>query len=123
MSLNTLAGFTSILALTAVICSLATALAFAGVLAFAADVSGLTSTLAFAIVLALTRVFSCVGIDEIVYGRACYIGRACGIRPHRNGTGEEPGNCRSGDDRFRWFHDTIFFRDLGLDLLGFVRQE
>src|ERR1700731_4695863 len=92
MSLNTLAGFTSILPLTAV-------------------VSGLTSTLAFAIVLALTRVFSCVGIDKIVNGRACYIGGARGIRPHCNGTGEEPGNCCSGDHRFRWFHDTISFRD------------
>jgi hypothetical protein len=111
MSLNTLAGFTSILPLTAAICSLATALAFTGVLAFAAVVSGLTSTLAFAIVLALTRVFSCVGIDKIVNGRACYIGGARGIRPHCNGTGEEPGNCCSGDHRFRWFHDTISFRD------------
>jgi hypothetical protein len=112
MSLNTLAGFTSILALTAVICGLATALAFAGVLAFAAVVSGLTSALAFAIVLPLTRVFSCVGIDEIVNGRACYIGSARGIRPHCSGTGEEPGNCRSGNDRFRWFHDN-FFSGLG----------
>ena len=112
MSLNTLAGFTSILALTAVICSLATALAFAGVLAFAAVVSGLTSALAFAIVLPLTRVFSCVGIDEIVNGRACYIESARGIRPHCSGTGEEPGNCRSGNDRFRWFHDN-FFSGLG----------
>jgi hypothetical protein len=87
MWLNALAGFASILALTAAICSFATALAFARVLAFAAVVSGLTSALALTIVLPFTRVFSGVGIDEIVNGRTCYIGSARGKRSHRNGTG------------------------------------
>jgi hypothetical protein len=109
MWLNAFAGFASILALTAAICSLATALTFARVLAFAAVVSGLTSALALTIVLAFTRVFSCVGIDEIVNGSACYVGSARSIRAHCNGTGEEPGNGRSSDNRFRWFHGTISF--------------
>jgi hypothetical protein len=85
--LNAFAGFASVLALTAAICSLATALAFARVLAFAAVVSGLTSALAFTIVLAFARVFSGVGIDEIVNGSACYLASADGIRSHCNGTG------------------------------------
>ena len=109
MSLNTLAGFTSILPLTAAISSLATALAFTGVLAFAAVVSGLTSTLAFAIVLTFAGVFSRIGIDEIVNGSACHIRSARGIRPHSNGPGEEPGDGSSGDDRLRWFHGTVSF--------------
>jgi hypothetical protein len=124
MSLNAFTGFTPVLTLTAAaVRSLATAFAFARVLAFAAVISGLTAALALAIVLAFARVFSCVRIDEIVNGGTGNIGSACGIRPHGDGTGEEPGNCRSGDDCFRWFHGRVFFRDSGLDLLSFVRQE
>jgi hypothetical protein len=123
MLLSAFAGFTPVLAFAAAVCCLATALAFAGVLAFAAVVSGLTAALALTIVLTFARVLPCIGVDEVMNGSACYMGSARGIRSHCNGTGEEPGNCRSGDDRFRWFHGTISFRDLGLDLLGFVRQE
>ena len=112
MLLSAFAGFTPVLALAAAVCCLATTLTFAGVLAFAAVVSGLASALALTIVLAFTRVFSCVGLDEIVNGNACYMGSASSICSHCNGTGEEPGNCRSGDDRFRWFHGTISSRDL-----------
>jgi len=123
MLLSTFAGFTPVLALAAAVCCLATALTFAGVLAFAAVVSGLTAALALTIVLTFARVLPCIGIDEVMNGSAYYMGSARGIRSHCNGTGEEPGDCRSGDDRFRWFHGTISFRDLGLDLLDFVRQE
>ena len=122
--LSAFAGFTPVLAFAAAVCScLATALTFAGVLALTAVISGLTAALALTIVLTFARVLPCIGIDEVMNGSACYLGSACGIRSHCNGTGKEPGDCRSGDDRFRWFHGTISFRDLGLDLLGFVRQE
>ena len=121
--LNAFAGFTPVLAFAAAVCCLATALAFAGVLAFAAVVSGLTAALALTIVLTFARVFSCIGIGETMYGSAYCIGGARSICPHSDGPGEEPGDCRSSDDRFGWFHGTIFFRVSGFDFLSFRKQE
>jgi hypothetical protein len=67
--------------------------------------------LTLTIVLTFARVFSGVGIDEIVNERACCIGCARSICTHSDGTGQKAGNCRSRDDRFRWVHEMIFFRD------------
>jgi len=118
MLLNAFAGFTPVLAFAAAVCCLAPALTFARVLAFAAVVSGLTAAFALTIVLTLARVFSGIGIDEIMYGSAYRIGGARSICPHSDGTGEEPGDCRSGDDRFGWFHGTISFWVSGFDFLS-----
>jgi hypothetical protein len=107
--LNALAGLAAVLAFTAVVGCLATALTFAGILSLAAVVSGLAAALTLTIVLTFARVFPCIGIDQIVNGSARYTGGARGIGPHSEGTGQKPSNCRSGDDRSRWFHCVIFF--------------
>jgi hypothetical protein len=96
------AGLAAVLAFAAAaIGGLTTALTFAGVLSLTAIVSGLATALTLTVVLTFASMFSCIGIDEIVDGSTGCAGDARCIRPHSDGTGEEPGNCRSRDDRFR----------------------
>jgi hypothetical protein len=99
---------------TAVGGGLATALALAGILAFATVIAGLATALTLTIVLTLAAVLALIGVGESVDGSTCCTGDARGVRPHSQGTGQEPSDCCSCDDRFRWFHFGI-----NLSVLGF----